>query len=168
MATLGGSRGDRPGNSNHLKSSLVSPEKVRELLNDGVSSASIGPKRCILFGLKGHKNTLTLASFVSHLASQLCYFKLATVRRVSSPHIWELLGQWREFPHHCSFLCLLFGPFACWVYACGVYAVVLPCTVTDKVEGGLTVSWYSDTVANWSFVHLLPGHEGQVKYNMFS
>lgn len=85
MATLGGSRGDRPGNSNHLKSSLVSPEKVRELLNDGVSSANIGTKRCILFGLKGHKkNTLTSASFVSHLASQLCYFTLATVRRVST------------------------------------------------------------------------------------
>ncbi|XP_010755463.1 zinc finger C3HC-type protein 1 [Larimichthys crocea] len=42
MATLGGSRGDRLGNSNHQKSSLVSPEKVRELLNDGVSSTDTG------------------------------------------------------------------------------------------------------------------------------
>ncbi|XP_068163126.1 zinc finger C3HC-type protein 1 [Antennarius striatus] len=38
MATLGGSRGDRLGNSNNQKSSLVSPEKVRDLLNDGVST----------------------------------------------------------------------------------------------------------------------------------
>uniref|UniRef100_UPI0037E73892 zinc finger C3HC-type protein 1 n=1 Tax=Semicossyphus pulcher TaxID=241346 RepID=UPI0037E73892 len=42
MATLGGSRGDRLGNSNQLRSSLASPEKVRELLNDGVSSTAIG------------------------------------------------------------------------------------------------------------------------------
>ncbi|XP_026182989.1 zinc finger C3HC-type protein 1 isoform X2 [Mastacembelus armatus] len=42
MATLGGSRGDRLGNTNVQKSSLVSPEKVRELLNEGVSSADIG------------------------------------------------------------------------------------------------------------------------------
>ncbi|XP_051248057.1 nuclear-interacting partner of ALK [Dicentrarchus labrax] len=43
MATLGGSRGDRLGNSNQQKSSLASPEKVRELLNDGVSSTGSGP-----------------------------------------------------------------------------------------------------------------------------
>ncbi|XP_073336698.1 zinc finger C3HC-type protein 1 [Pagrus major] len=42
MATHGGSRGDRLGNSNHQKSSIASPEKVRELLNDGVSSTNIG------------------------------------------------------------------------------------------------------------------------------
>ncbi|XP_075886299.1 zinc finger C3HC-type protein 1 [Nelusetta ayraudi] len=42
MATLGGSRGDRLANSNHQKSSLVSPEKVRDILNDGVSSADAG------------------------------------------------------------------------------------------------------------------------------
>lgn len=45
MATLGGSRGDRPANSNHQKSSLVSPEKVREILNDGVSSSEAGSDR---------------------------------------------------------------------------------------------------------------------------
>ncbi|KAM3858782.1 zinc finger C3HC-type protein 1 [Diretmus argenteus] len=43
MATLGGSRGDRLGNSNQQKSSLASPEKVRELLKDGVSSADGRP-----------------------------------------------------------------------------------------------------------------------------
>lgn len=47
MATHGGSRGDRLGNSNHQKSSIASPEKVRELLNDGVSSTDIGATRCI-------------------------------------------------------------------------------------------------------------------------
>ncbi|XP_049892493.1 nuclear-interacting partner of ALK [Epinephelus moara] len=42
MATLGGSRGDRLGNTNQQKSSFASPEKVRELLNAGVSSADNG------------------------------------------------------------------------------------------------------------------------------
>ncbi|XP_070709767.1 zinc finger C3HC-type protein 1 isoform X2 [Pempheris klunzingeri] len=42
MATLGGSRGDRLGNSNQQRSSLASPEKIRELLNDGVSSTDVG------------------------------------------------------------------------------------------------------------------------------
>ncbi|XP_019948046.2 zinc finger C3HC-type protein 1 isoform X1 [Paralichthys olivaceus] len=42
MATLSGSRGDRLANSNHQKASLVSPEKVREILNQGVSSTAGG------------------------------------------------------------------------------------------------------------------------------
>ncbi|XP_074480951.1 zinc finger C3HC-type protein 1 [Sebastes fasciatus] len=42
MATLGGSRGDRLGNTNQQKSSFASPEKVRELLNAGVSSPDNG------------------------------------------------------------------------------------------------------------------------------
>lgn len=46
MATLGGSRGDRLGNSNQQKSSLASPEKVREILNEGVSSTNVGLNRC--------------------------------------------------------------------------------------------------------------------------
>ncbi|XP_029020115.1 nuclear-interacting partner of ALK [Betta splendens] len=41
MATLGGSRGDRLGNSSNQKSSIASPEKVRELLNEGVSSTDV-------------------------------------------------------------------------------------------------------------------------------
>lgn len=49
MATLGGSRGDRQANSNHQKSFLVSPEKVREILNDGVSSADMEVDRLLLF-----------------------------------------------------------------------------------------------------------------------
>lgn len=64
MATLGGSRGDRLGNSSHQKSSLASPEKVRELLNEGVSSTDIGLNRCTLraiarysFVLKGRSTS---------------------------------------------------------------------------------------------------------------
>uniref|UniRef100_A0A665WQL6 Zinc finger, C3HC-type containing 1 n=1 Tax=Echeneis naucrates TaxID=173247 RepID=A0A665WQL6_ECHNA len=38
MATIGGSRGDRLSNTIQQKSSLVSPEKVREILNEGVSA----------------------------------------------------------------------------------------------------------------------------------
>ncbi|KAF3859184.1 hypothetical protein F7725_021583 [Dissostichus mawsoni] len=43
MATLSGSRGDRLGNTNQRKSSFASPEKVRALLNAGVSPAQVGP-----------------------------------------------------------------------------------------------------------------------------
>ena len=63
MATLGGSRGDRHGNSNQHKSSLVSPEKVRDILNEGVSSTGTGANRCVIvddaFDLKGPKNKFT-------------------------------------------------------------------------------------------------------------
>ncbi|XP_055081734.1 nuclear-interacting partner of ALK isoform X1 [Periophthalmus magnuspinnatus] len=38
MAAVGGNRAERFGNSNLSKSALASPEKVRELLNEGVSS----------------------------------------------------------------------------------------------------------------------------------
>lgn len=78
MATLGGSRGDRLGNTNQQKSSFASPEKVRELLNAGVSSTDIGSNRCNFltiaryFDLKWPKNMLTLANLVSHLAWKLC------------------------------------------------------------------------------------------------
>nr|XP_057933708.1 nuclear-interacting partner of ALK [Doryrhamphus excisus] len=39
MAAIGSSRVDRLSNSNQNKTSLTSPEKIRELLNEGVSSA---------------------------------------------------------------------------------------------------------------------------------
>lgn len=42
MAALGSSRGDRHGNSSQNKSPLTSPEKIRELLNEGVSAADTG------------------------------------------------------------------------------------------------------------------------------
>ncbi|PWA18283.1 hypothetical protein CCH79_00017807 [Gambusia affinis] len=41
MATDGGSRGERIPISNQHKSSLASPEKVRELLNEGVSAVDV-------------------------------------------------------------------------------------------------------------------------------
>lgn len=75
MATLGGSRGDRLGSSNHNKSAIVSPEKVREILNEGVSSTGVGSNRCDFFNqralivqFKKTENKLTLASLPSHLA----------------------------------------------------------------------------------------------------
>ncbi|AWO98072.1 putative nuclear-interacting partner of ALK [Scophthalmus maximus] len=42
MATLSGSLGDGLGNSSQHKSSFASPEKVRQILSDGVSSTGIG------------------------------------------------------------------------------------------------------------------------------
>ncbi|XP_061523711.1 nuclear-interacting partner of ALK [Phycodurus eques] len=42
MAALGSSRGDRVGNSTQNKSSITSPEKIREILNEGVSPAGTG------------------------------------------------------------------------------------------------------------------------------
>lgn len=75
MATLGGSRGDRLGNSNQHKSAIVSPEKVREILNEGVSSTGVGSNRCDFFNqralivqFKKTENKLTLASLPSYLA----------------------------------------------------------------------------------------------------
>ncbi|XP_059182377.1 nuclear-interacting partner of ALK [Centropristis striata] len=57
MATLGGSRGDRLGNTNQQKSSFASPEKVRELLNEGVSSTALGSNSG-----QGHLKTLEVKS----------------------------------------------------------------------------------------------------------
>ncbi|KAM6895534.1 zinc finger C3HC-type protein 1 [Xenentodon cancila] len=57
MATLGGSRGDRLGNSNQHKSSLASPEKVRELLNEGVSSPDVAADSA-----QGHLKVLDVKS----------------------------------------------------------------------------------------------------------
>lgn len=71
MATLGGSRGDRLANSNHQKSSLVSPEKVRDILNDGVSSADAGADRwCSEFAVEECMNKFDRQQpvVVSHLA----------------------------------------------------------------------------------------------------
>lgn len=71
MANIGGSRGDRLGNSNHLKSSFASPEKVRELLSEGVSLPEIGSNRWrfkLPVYFLGRKSKLTVADWVSHLA----------------------------------------------------------------------------------------------------
>lgn len=71
MATHGGSRVDRLGSSSQQKSCLASPEKVRELLNEGVSSTDVGSDRCRFqtmarFLFANYK--LGLASLVSFLA----------------------------------------------------------------------------------------------------
>lgn len=92
MATLGGSRGDRHGNSNQQKSSLASPEKVREILNEGVSSTGNRPNSG-----KGDLNVLEVKSntqapceatnkeaFFSRVESYSC-LKWAGKPRVLSP-----------------------------------------------------------------------------------
>lgn len=48
MAALGSNRAERLENSNLQRSSLASPEKVRELLNEGVSSTDTTSNRCSL------------------------------------------------------------------------------------------------------------------------
>lgn len=114
MATLSGSRGDRLGNSIQQKSPLASPEKVREILNEGVSSIDVGSARCdsrtfarYLFELK---YMLTLASSVSHLAGSaatLAAFILCNSRRDEFPQIREHVGQEQEFAHICNFIALI-------------------------------------------------------------
>lgn len=47
MAALSGSRGDRLSASTLLKSSLTSPEKVREILNEGLSLGGTGATRSV-------------------------------------------------------------------------------------------------------------------------
>ncbi|XP_026002112.1 zinc finger C3HC-type protein 1 isoform X1 [Astatotilapia calliptera] len=92
MATLGGSRGDRLGNSNHNKSAIVSPEKVREILNEGVSSTSVGSN-----SVQGDLNVLEVKSnsqapceatnkeaFFSRVESYSC-LKWAGKPRILSP-----------------------------------------------------------------------------------
>ncbi|XP_034529166.1 nuclear-interacting partner of ALK isoform X2 [Notolabrus celidotus] len=98
MATLGGSRGDRLGNSNQQRSSIASPEKVRELLNDGVSSTAIGSHR------QGDLNVLEVKSntqapceatnkeaFFSRVESYSC-LKWAGKPRTLSPLICARYG----------------------------------------------------------------------------
>ena len=86
MATLSGSRGDRLANSNHQKASLVSPEKVREILNQGVSSTTGGSIRCVHRSTRrracGVQAQLWLARVVSHLAWQrLQLLRLLSAKR---------------------------------------------------------------------------------------
>lgn len=47
METLGGSVDDNLGSLHQQMASLVSPEKVRELLNDGISSPDLVNKRYV-------------------------------------------------------------------------------------------------------------------------
>lgn len=48
MATLGGSLDDRPSTSDDHTFSIASPEKIRELLSEGISSPDVGCNRCTL------------------------------------------------------------------------------------------------------------------------
>ncbi|XP_029902100.1 zinc finger C3HC-type protein 1 [Myripristis murdjan] len=80
MATVGGGRGDRLGNSSHQKSSLASPEKVRELLNEGLSSADSRANSSQGDSKVGEPNSITQApceatnreAFFSRVESYSC------------------------------------------------------------------------------------------------
>lgn len=92
MATLGGSRGDRLGNSNHPKSPLTSPEKIREILNEGVSSMDAGANsgQSDLTALEAKSNTqapceaTNKEAFFSRVESYSC-LKWAGKPRILSP-----------------------------------------------------------------------------------
>ncbi|XP_020508111.2 nuclear-interacting partner of ALK [Labrus bergylta] len=99
MATLGGSRGDRLGNSNQQRSALVSPEKVRELLNDGVSSPAVGSisGQGDLKGLEAKSDTRASCeatnkdAFFSRVESYSC-LKWAGKPRTLSPLVCSRYG----------------------------------------------------------------------------
>lgn len=86
MATLGGSRGDRLGTSNPHKSSLVSPEKVRELLCGGVSSPGGGSNSSSenLKDLQAPSEATNKEAFFSRVESYSC-LKWAGKPRVLAP-----------------------------------------------------------------------------------
>lgn len=73
IATLGGRVGDNLGTLHQEMASLVSPEKVRELLNDGISSPNVDSRKYVLLVLKEPGKMLIIAAVVSHLARQIRY-----------------------------------------------------------------------------------------------
>lgn len=72
MATPGGSVDDSLGGLHQQMASLVSPEKVRELLNDGILSPDVDSKRYIFLLLKEPEEML-IAAVVSCLAPWVRY-----------------------------------------------------------------------------------------------
>ncbi|XP_027900013.1 zinc finger C3HC-type protein 1 [Xiphophorus couchianus] len=90
MATDGGSRGERIAISNQHKSSLASPEKVRELLNEGVSAVDCNSKQGDLNfpEVKGNNQAPCEATnneaFFSRVESYSC-MKWAAKPRILSP-----------------------------------------------------------------------------------
>lgn len=83
MATLGGSRGDRLGNSN-LHKSLASPDKVRELLNEGVSSTDLALNSGTSKDPLAPSEATNKEAFFSRVESYSC-LKWAGKPRVLSP-----------------------------------------------------------------------------------
>ncbi|KAG7496580.1 nuclear-interacting partner of ALK [Solea senegalensis] len=92
MATLSSSSGDRLGSSNLQRSSVVSPEKVREILSEGVSSTDSGSnsEHGDLKVLEAKNNTLTPCdatnkeAFFSRVESYSC-LKWTGKPRILSP-----------------------------------------------------------------------------------
>ncbi|XP_074553788.1 zinc finger C3HC-type protein 1 [Halichoeres trimaculatus] len=99
MATLGASRGDRLANANPQRSNVASPEKVRELLNDGVSSTGVGSnsKQSDLNVLEAKSNTqapceaTNKEAFFSRVESYSC-LKWAGKPRSLSPLVCARYG----------------------------------------------------------------------------
>nr|XP_020455221.1 nuclear-interacting partner of ALK [Monopterus albus] len=97
MATLGGNRGDRASNSNLQKSSLASPEKVRELLNEGVSSVGSSSGQGYLKVQEAKSNTqapceaTNKEAFFSRVESFSC-LKWAGKPRLLSPLVCARYG----------------------------------------------------------------------------
>lgn len=73
METLGGSVDDSLGGLHQHMASLVSPEKVRDLLNDGILSPDVDSKRYIFLLLKEPVEMLRIAAVVSRLAPWVRY-----------------------------------------------------------------------------------------------
>lgn len=83
VATLGGCVGDNLGTFHQQMASLLSPEKVRELLNDGISSPDVDSKRYVLLVFTEQEKMLIIATVVSHLARMIRYITLAVIKAIS-------------------------------------------------------------------------------------
>lgn len=130
MATLGGGRGERLNNSNFQKPSFTSPEKVRELLSDGVSSPDIGSSRCVFPQL----SKLLLAGVVSHLACELCCLQSACCAGTQvSSYVRSMQARSSPFYAIVNF-CIYLVHFPVG-FVIGLGLLSLPCTTPDKGGG---------------------------------
>lgn len=83
IATLGGRGGDNLVTFNQQMASLLSPEKVRELLNDGISSPDVDSKRYVLLVFKEPEKMLIIATVISRLARMIRNMNLAVIKAIS-------------------------------------------------------------------------------------
>lgn len=82
LPTLGGRVDENLRTLQQEMASLVSPEKVRELLNDGISSPNVDNKRYVLLVLKEPKKMSIIATVVSNLARLIRYINLAVIKAI--------------------------------------------------------------------------------------
>ncbi|XP_077401800.1 zinc finger C3HC-type protein 1 isoform X1 [Vanacampus margaritifer] len=103
MAAVASSRGDRLGNSNENNSSLTSPEKIRELLNEGVSATGThcgqGDSKCseVSSNTPSPCEATNKEAFFSRVQSYSC-LKWAGKPRVLSPLMCARYG-WINIAH---------------------------------------------------------------------